>query len=175
VAFLYTEFTGVSAKRLNWRWRVDKAIAPSPQDRVGRNDRPLAVHLWFPPPAAQRSLLERLGGVFGYPAIGRVMTYVWGGTSERGTVIRHPHFDEGRLIILRGTEAQAGTWYDESIDFAADYRRAFGEAPPDRLYLAISADTDDLGGMSSARLQALRWEHRVSARVPSPRQLALRP
>ena len=157
VAFLYAEATVKPGAQLTWRWRVDRGIAPSAQDRIGQDDRPLAIHLWFPPPEAERSLFDRLGGLFGYPSIGRVMTYVWGGERERGTVFDHPHFDEGRLTVLRGTEAGLGTWYDERIDFIADYRDAFGEDPPQRLYIAISADTDDLGGMSLATIKHLRW------------------
>ncbi len=157
VAFLYAEVTVKPGAQLTWRWRVDRGIAPSAQDRVGQDDRPLAIHLWFPPPEAERSLFDRLGGLFGYPSIGRVMTYVWGGERERGTVFDHPHFDEGRLTVLRGAEAGLGTWYEERIDFIADYRDAFGEDPPQRLYIAISADTDDMGGMSLAKIKHLRW------------------
>lgn len=157
IGFLYTEVGQTKGKHLLWRWRVDQAPPASPQDRVGQDDRPLAVHIWFPLPPEERSFFERLGGVFGYPSIGRVITYVWGGTKARGTTINHPHFDEGVLIVLRGSDAKNGAWYRERIDVAADYRRAFGEEPPARVYLAISADSDDRGGMSSARLEALRW------------------
>lgn len=157
VAFLYKETTQTGDRRLTWRWRVDKGLPPSPQDRVGQDDRPLAVHIWFPTPPEKRSFFDDLGSLFGYPAIGRVLTYVWGGTRERGTVMDHPHFDEGKLIVLRGPEASLEAWYDESIDLAADYRQAFGETPPARIYIAISADSDDLGGMSSAALEALGW------------------
>ncbi len=175
VAFLYTEMTREGGKRLSWRWRVDKSPPPAPQDQVGRDDRPLAIHFWFPKPPEERSFFDDLGSVFGYPAIGRVMTYVWGGTETRGATMDHPHFADGRLIILRGPEAAVGTWYDEAIDLTADYRRAFGEAPPDRLYLAISADSDDLGGKSSAMVDGLRWDEGTAAAIPGALQEAARP
>ena len=119
VAFLYTEMTREGGKQLSWRWRVDKSPPPAPQDQVGRDDRPLAIHFWFPTPPEERSFFDDLGNLFGYPVIGRVMTYVWGGTDSRGASMDHPHFEEGRLIILRGPEAAVGTWYDETIDITA--------------------------------------------------------
>ena len=125
-------------------------------------------------PPEKRSFFDDLGNVFGYPAIGRVMTYVWGGTKERGTAFAHPHFDEGRLTVLRGPEAATGTWYEENIDIAADYRQAFGEDPQDRLYLAVSADSDDRGGMSSAVLEALRWNGQSVGNDAGPKQEAAR-
>ena len=172
VAFLYKETTRSSGKSLTWRWRVDKGLPPSPQDRVGQDDRPLAVHIWFPMPPEERSFFDDLGSLFGYPAIGRVLTYVWGGTRERGAVFDHPHFEEGKLIVLRGPEAAFKTWYDESIDLAADYRRAFGEAPPERIFIAISADSDDLGGMSSAALDSLKWADQAVKQDHLPLQKA---
>ena len=175
VAFLYKEIAAEQNKRLAWRWRVDKAIAPAPLERVGQDDRPLAIHVWFPPPAEERSFFDRLGSLFGYPSIGRVMTYVWGGTQARGTVLAHPHFEEGQMIVLRGPEARTETWYEETIDIAADYRRAFGEAAPERLYIAISADTDDRGGSSSAILDRFRWIMQAAGTTANTVQVASRP
>ena len=175
VAFLYKEIAAEENKRLAWRWRVDKAIAPAPLERVGQDDRPLAIHVWFPPSAEERSFFDRLGSFFGYPSIGRVMTYVWGGTQARGTVLAHPHFEHGQMIVLRGPEARTETWYEETIDIAADYRRAFGEAAPERLYIAISADTDDRGGSSSAILERLRWIMQAAETGAANLQVALHP
>lgn len=175
VAFLYKEIAVQGNKRLAWRWRVDKAIAPAPLERVGQDDRPLAIHVWFPPPAEKRSFFDRLGSLFGYPSIGRVMTYVWGGTEARGTVLAHPHFEQGQMIVLRGPEARTETWYEETVDIAADYRRAFGEAAPERLYIAISADTDDRGGSSSAILDRFRWIMQAAGTTANTVQVASRP
>lgn len=156
VGFLYAQIDSASAKRLTWRWRVDKDIPPTDLSQSGRDDRPLAVHVWFPPKPEDISFRDRLGSLFGYPMIGRVLTYVWGGTAQRGAEMPNPHFEESKLIVLRSGATPTGQWFAEEIDIAADYQMAFGTKPPGTAYIAISADTDDVGGTSVARLDDLK-------------------
>lgn len=170
VGFLYAQIDGASAKRLAWRWRVDKDIPPTDLSQSGRDDRPLAVHVWFPPKPEEVSFRDRLGSLFGYPMIGRVLTYVWGGTAERGAYMTNPHFDESKLIVLRSGATPTGRWFAEEIDIAADYEMAFGAKPPETAYIAISADTDDAGGTSVAQLDDLKLlSGKTELQRPDPR------
>ncbi|MFH2113960.1 MAG: DUF3047 domain-containing protein [Spirochaetota bacterium] len=40
-------------------------------------------------------------------------------------------------------------WLQESVDVLADYRRAFGTEPPDRVTLASMSDADNTGESAS--------------------------
>ncbi|WPB86446.1 DUF3047 domain-containing protein [Sediminicoccus rosea] len=149
--------------RLAWRWRVLAAPAPSDAATIGADDRPASVHLLFA--GAGRggglgaALRRRLrAGLLGSAFSGRVLTYVWGGRAPPGTVSANPHIaPDGALIVLRGPEAPLRAWHDEKVDPAADYRAAFGEVAPPPTHLALSADTDDLGGVAVAEVQAPRF------------------
>ncbi len=156
VAFLYAEIDEAPSGRLAWRWRVDQDIPATDLSRSGEDDRPLAVHVWFPPKAEDISFGDRLGALLGYPMIGQVLTYVWGGTAQRGVKMPNPHFEDSKLIVLRSGTTPTGVWFNEEIDIAADYRMAFGTPPPAKAYIAISADTDDGGGTSIAQLDDLK-------------------
>ena len=80
---------------------------------------------------------------------GAVLTYVWGGSQQPGDMIANPYFDDrGRIIVLRSSAEATGRWFEEEIDFIADFQRAFGYTPAQPLYVAISADSDDTGGRS---------------------------
>ena len=46
----------------------------------------------------------------------------------------------------------------ETVDFAADFRRAFGYAAPAPVYVAISADSDDTGSRTAGSVSALGFE-----------------
>ena len=74
----------------------------------------------------------------------------------RGDRLENPYLQEnGRLIILRPGRTPNGQWFAESVDIAADFKRAFGyDAPPPR-FIAISADTDDKRGVSMAAVTDL--------------------
>ena len=164
VGFLYAQIDGVPAMRMAWRWRVDRDIPATDLSKSGLDDRPLAVHVWFPPKPEDVSFGDRLGALFGYPMIGQVLTYVWGGTAQRGAEMPNPHFEDSKLIVLRSGTTPTGVWFEEEIDIAADYQSAFGTPPPSKAYIAISADTDDAGGTSLAQLDSLKL---LSAKRPA--------
>lgn len=142
-------------KQLTWRWRVDKTIPATDLSRKGHDDRPLAVHVWFPKDPNRTGMLESLGtalaGLFGVPLPGKVLTYVWGGKGRRGDTIINPYIPlDGTMVILRSGDAPTGQWFTEQIDFVSDFEHAFNYRAPAPAYVAVSADADDTMGQSLA-------------------------
>ena len=108
-AMLYRTLSDADRDRpfLTWRWRVDRTIPPTDLSRKGRDDRPLALHLWFPEDPKQIGLLKKLGHMIAWvldvPVPGKVLTYVWGGVGRRGDRMINPHLEDdgvNRLSIL---------------------------------------------------------------------------
>lgn len=160
VSFLYRKAgtDAAVATHLTWRWRVDAAPEPTDLRKNGMDDRPLAVHLWFPKSESNRSFLDSLKSALGFPVVGRVITYVWGGQTDRGDMFPTPQADNAMQIVLRGPASDTGTWVEEKVDIRADYIRAFGtppEAPPH--FIAVSTDTDDMGGEAEGRVRGLKF------------------
>jgi hypothetical protein len=155
VGFLLRPFPGPPG-RLTWRWRVDSAAAPSDAGERGADDRSAAIHVLFASTggglfSAMRRSLTPEG------MAGRGLTYCWGG-GPRGRRLPNPYAPrDGALIILRGPEAPLGTWLTEEVDVAADHQAAFGEAAPAVTHLALSADTDDRGGLAVAQILPPQW------------------
>jgi len=148
---------------LSWRWRVDETMGPTNLARRGYDDRPLAVYVSFPYLPEQAGFWERFWRPFvelakGPDAPGRVLSYVWGGYRERGETLASPYLGaSGRLKILRSGDAPTERWFDERVDVAADYRRAFDAPPPDPMQVAISADSDDTDSRSVALIRNLAF------------------
>lgn len=153
VSFLYREiqFMDPSSTHLSWDWRVSQPVPATDLTQSDGDDREIAIHLWFPDEdyeGRSLSLVSFLGS-------GRALTYVWGGNARRGTRFANPHFSSsGSMIVLRPGGQWATQWITESVDFAADYEKAFGE-PPKRLpiFLAVSTDTDDTETESRASVR----------------------
>ena len=158
VGFLYREVAGDEGK-LTWRWRVDACGPIGDLMRKGHDDRPLAVHLWFPDEAEDFSFNGLLGSLFGYPVFGRAITYVWAPDTTKGKRFDNPHLETGQgvIIVLRDRRDGLGRWQYETVDYAADYARHFGTTAPMPSFLAISGDSDDLGGMSLGWVADLRF------------------
>jgi len=163
--FLYrpmSEFEA-TADALSWTWRVDVAPEPTSLSQRGQDDRPLAVHVWFPIEFATASLWTVLrtgiGKLLDLPVPGKILTYVWGGSEPRGSSLANPYLvEDGRIIVLRPGHSSTAGWVHESVDFRADFERAFGYPAPPASFLVISADMDDLQGFSKAAIRNIRFD-----------------
>ncbi len=159
VAFLYREIRPfMSTKpRLEWQWRIDRNIPATDQSVPKKDDRPLAVHLWFEDGGI--SLLGSVTALLGRPRVGHLITYVWGGKRPEGTILPNPHYPEkGVIIILRNDPAGSDGWQSESRDIVADFKTSFGSNPKlsTLRYVAVSGDTDDSQTSSRSRLRHFR-------------------
>ncbi len=163
VSLLVHEVMGTSeaATRLTWEWRVEEPGPLSDLRVKGADDRPVAVHVWYPDP--DPGLLGRIGlglrSMAGVPTIGRAITYVWGGKEPAGTRFDSPFLDNGIVIVLRAHSTPTGEWLSETVDIAADFEAAFGEPPPPLGFVAISADADDLDGETHAQVRRVTLVH----------------
>jgi hypothetical protein len=152
---------------LVWRWQIDKAVPATDPTEAGKDDRDLAIHIWFPD-NRDGDLWQALGravsSILGLPRIGKVLTYVFGGTGERQRRVVNPHHSpDGAIIVLRPSGTEIGKWFDERIDIAADFKKAFGESPPKPMYLAVSTDSDDTQTQSAGRIADIAFlkHHRL--------------
>lgn len=153
VGFLLRPFPGPPG-RLAWRWRLESAAPPSDAGARGADDRSAALHVLF---AASGALAFMRRGLTPEGMAGRGLTYCWGG-GPPGRRLPNPYAPrDGAVIILRGEEAPLATWLEEVVDVAADHATAFGEPAPAVTHLALSADTDDRGGLAVARIMPPRW------------------
>jgi len=163
VSFLYATVPDVTEplRILSWQWLINKDFPGTDLSMPGADDRALAVHVYFSDenPSLMTKLGRGMASLFGAPVSGRALTYVWGGKRSVGTVIPNPFMDEGdgAIIIRRsGPPDVAGTWMNEEINVADDYQSAFGKEAPKITVVAVSADTDDTGAFSQARIRGLK-------------------
>ena len=86
----------------------------------------------------------------------RVLLYVWGDNRKRGAIVPSPYLgSRGKTITLRA----AGTGrFAETVDLAADYKRAFGGTIGALVGIAVSADSDDTKSVIRGSLSGLRVE-----------------
>jgi hypothetical protein len=54
------------------------------------------------------------------------------------------------MLAVRSGDEQAGQWLSEQRDIVADFRRLFGEDPPQAGAIAIMTDTDNTGAEATA-------------------------
>jgi hypothetical protein len=138
-----------------WRWRVDEGAPPTDLTKRGADDRALGVYLIF---GASADAGKGALAVLGSPSVS-TLVYVFGGDRPRGEIVPSPHMGtRGKFVILRPADTRKGVWFEERVEIAKDYARAFGRPPPLLIAVAIFTDSDDTRTRNRARLEALAIE-----------------
>jgi hypothetical protein len=155
----------MAPRRVAWAWRVQQRNAASDISQKAGDDLAVKVCLSFELPLAQvpfveRQLLRLARSRTGENLPAATLCWVWGGSALAGQVLDNPYSRRVRYIVLR-TQAEAlDTWFEESREVAADFKRAFGdEAPtlPPLAAVVVAGDADNTGEHSIAHVAALRW------------------
>jgi hypothetical protein len=151
---------------LIWSWRVDEIEASENLVAGVQPDWPVAVYAAFAVDKAYVSWWRRFVNrikfnAIGLPDSGKILTYVWQAGPAESTadpVYPNPYLpNTGMILDLQSGSASAG-WRSERRDLFADFAEAFGHPAESLIYLAISADSEDTGRSSSARLRHLNIE-----------------
>lgn len=140
---------------LRWRWKVANLLAASDLRRRDGDDYPARVYVMFDYDPARLPLATRLRlrlarWLYGRQVPAAALCYVWDTRAPPGTVVPNAYTDRVRMIVLRNADDGAGQWRAERRDVAADFRAAFGEAPPPVSGVAVATDTDDTGEQARA-------------------------
>ncbi|SCA57618.1 conserved exported hypothetical protein [Candidatus Terasakiella magnetica] len=149
---------------LSWQWKVDQTVPVTDLSVKGKDDRAVALYISFPFDYERAGFWERFIRAIvvafkGEDTPGRVLTYVWGGAYEAGTVIESPYLKSaGGMTILRKATEPTGIWYRDQINIAKDYERIFDQPANQPYQIAISADTDDTKVTSRAFVKDIRFE-----------------
>jgi hypothetical protein len=85
------------------------------------------------------------------------LCYVWDGKLPAGTGLWSAYTDRVRLVVVESGPGRLGQWVAEKRNVAADFRAAFGEAPPRISGIAIAADTDQTGAKVRAWIGDIRF------------------
>ena len=155
VSMLWTELpqSQWETRRASWAWDVRQSVPATALDQKGGDDRNLSLYFVFMPEdiarASRGKSIRQLLSI----EEARVLMYVHGGNHGRGAVLPSPYLGaRGKTIALRPAGEGA---HRESVDLAADHKRAFGQDAGVLVGLAISADSDDTKSTIDATLSNL--------------------
>ena len=139
-----------NARRLSWRWRIAGVPHKGDLRTKAGDDYAARVYVLFDYPRERLSLLTRAQlalaeAFYGQPLPTAALNYVWDNRATIGTLRPNAYTDRARMMVLQSGSARVGQWVTESRDVAADFRAAFGEAPPPIAGIAIATDSDNTG------------------------------
>ncbi|MFM2402861.1 MAG: hypothetical protein RL223_741 [Pseudomonadota bacterium] len=152
---------------VSFSWWVPALIGEARVDQRGRTDAPARLLFAFDGdserlPLATRLKFELARALSGEEPPYATLAYVWDPVLPVDSVIVSPHSDRIRKIVVESGAAGLGRWRDHRRDLAADFRRAFGEAPGALRSVALMTDADNTG------TQAQAWYGEVHLQTQDP-------
>ncbi len=120
---------------LVWRWKVGGIISAGNALTKEGDDYPARVYVVFPHWFTPKT---------------RSINYIWANRLAQGEVVPNPFFGNARMVAVQSGNGQAETWITECRNVYQDYRKIFGEAPPQVGAIALMTDTDNTGGQARA-------------------------
>jgi hypothetical protein len=136
---------------LEWRWRVPAPRAGEPPLSVTSSASPVVrVSLAFHGDTAKldfedRAKLRLAKALTAQGLPYASLIYAWLPGRPRGEVLRSPHTDRVRYIVVESGARRAGEWLSFRRNIASDYRLAFGEEPGHVVAVGLMTDFGDDG------------------------------
>jgi len=155
---LAEKFKPAQSPILRWSWSVNNTFAAGNAQSKDGDDFPMRVSVCFKFDPKKVSDNERRWFnmqklIWGeYPPY-RVLHYVYASRNDLpSNVLDCPYSDRARIIVKRAGEGQLNQWHEEKVNIMEDFRRAFGEEPPEEAVISIMADSDNTKETSTAYL-----------------------
>ena len=156
--------SAAAPKRLRWAWRLQQPNTAVDLRVKAGDDAAVKVCMSFDlalerVPFMERQLLKLARARSGQHLPAATLCWVWAAAEAKGALLPNVYSRRVRFIVLRNREDALATWFEESRDVAADFRRAFGDEsaePPAVSALIVAGDGDNTGAASLAFVSGLR-------------------
>ncbi|WP_374706520.1 DUF3047 domain-containing protein [Marinobacter sp. F4206] len=140
---------------LRWQWKVSNVFERGDAREKSGDDYPARIYVAFKFQPENAGFFERakrktVEVLFGESLPGNALNYIWANTLPEGEMIPNPYTDKTMMVSVNSGNERVGEWVTVERDIVADYRQAFGEAPPPVVGIAIMSDSDNTGEAATA-------------------------
>ena len=133
---------------LQWEWKALNPIVNADNADGYADDAPLRILVAFDGnksklPLKEKMTFEMANLISGQEMPYATLMYIWSGKSPIDTIITNAHTSRIKMIVVDSGWDNLGQWHKHQRDLAADYKRAYGEAPGEVIGVALLTDTDN--------------------------------
>ena len=120
-------------QHLRWRWRV-RALPVGADERVAeKHDAAAQVYV-----------------IFDNQYWPRIIKFTWSTAAPVGSRFTHPLYHRARVVVLRTGPPDKSGWYEEKVNFYAEYKKFFGTEPGQVQGIAILTSSDSTKSVAAA-------------------------
>ena len=139
---------------VSWRWRAERLLSTENLARKDGSDAVARVYVYFDTP--------------GLPWQRRNIDYVWSSSLPVGTTLPSAFASTSMIIVAESGPEHLGAWRTVTRNVRDDYRRCFGQEPPDVLAIGLMTDTDSTGAEATAYYDDVLMTREPPAVHPPP-------
>ena len=155
--------------QLRWRWKTEHVLDTADLSTKAGDDYAARLYVFFDRKPGQMSFGERVAYKLGRARYGdqipaAALCYVWDNKQPVGSIRDNAYTGFVKMIVATSGKARQGQWVTLQRDVAADYKRAFGTAPPRITGIAIAVDTDNTGESTISYFGDIRFAATADAR-----------
>jgi hypothetical protein len=90
----------------------------------------------------------------------RGILYVWDTTAPVGTEVRPDELElfQRVLVVVRSGSGELGQWFSERRNVVDDFRRLYGEEPPQIKFVGVESHSNDTRTSSAVRFGRLQFD-----------------
>jgi len=130
---------------LRWSWKIEGILPLGDERSKAGDDYAARVYVVFPSPLFWRT---------------RAINYIWANRLPRGQALPNAFTANAMMLAVESGPDKAGQWLSEERDLLEDFRRLFGEEPPEIGAVAVMTDADNTGGQAVAYYGDIRLASR---------------
>ena len=133
---------------IQWQWKVENILQKGDVAQKSGDDYPARLYITFQYDSSkvgffEKAKFETIRLIYGqYPPIGAI-NYIWESKSPIGTMVPNPYTDRVYMFVTESGSDKLNQWVTEERNVYEDYKKAFGEDPPNISGVAIMTDTDN--------------------------------
>lgn len=123
---------------LKWKWRIHELPIGGNEDNDDRNDVAASVYVVFD-----------MGRVL-FRKVPKSIRYTWSSSLPAGTELSK-FFGNQKIVVMGSGQEGLGEWHTFERNIVEDYKRLFGDAPPETpIALLVLSDGDDTNSETKA-------------------------
>lgn len=155
------EFNVYETPVLSWRWKISNVYEKGNGKIKSREDYPVRIYIMFKYNPSKAGTFEKLKYnavklIYGKYPPHSSLSYVWANKTHKENIITSPYSEKAKIILIEKGNKNIGNWVVKKADILRDYKKAFGENPPEIAGIAVMSDADNTGEKATAFIDYIK-------------------
>jgi len=146
---------------LKFRWKVDNVYKKGDATKKDGDDYPIRIYIMFQYNPQKASFFDSIKyelakSFYGEYPPHSAINYIWANIKQNKKIITSAYTDKAKMIITDSGALHVKQWREYSVNVLEDYKKAFGENPPQNVSLAIMTDSDNTKESSKSYIDFIK-------------------